>query len=109
MRFRLPATRRHVLVFDPFPAGLEPLHASRADLQSRDTSRGYAYPWQRSELRDTGMLLYAEHVDPGTYKYTYTLRAAAPGSFVRAPSVVEEMYTPEVFGRTGTERVEVTE
>lgn len=104
----VPATRRHVLVFDPFPAGLEPLHASRADLQAQDLRRGYPYPWQRAELRDTGLLLYAEQVNPGTYTYKYKLRAAAPGSFVRAPSYAEEMYTPEVFGRTGGETVDVT-
>lgn len=103
----VPATRRHVLVFDPFPAGLEPLHASRADLQAQDLLQGYPYPWQRMELRDTGLLLYAEQVNPGTYTYKYTLRAAAPGSFVRAPSYAEEMYTPEVFGRTGGETVNV--
>ena len=104
----VPATRRHVLVFDPFPAGLEPLHATRADLQAQDLHRGYPYPWQRAELRDTGLLLYAEQVNPGTYTYKYKLRAAAPGSFVRAPSYAEEMYTPEVFGRTGGETVDVT-
>ncbi len=105
----VPATRRHVMVFDPFPAGLEPLHATRADLQAKDPGQRHPAPWQRRELRDTGLLLYAGRMDPGTYTCTYTLRAAAPGLFARSPAYAEEMYTPEVFGRTGDERVEVQE
>ncbi|MDL2272759.1 hypothetical protein LJC23_07000, partial [Desulfovibrio sp. OttesenSCG-928-I05] len=101
----VPATRRHVLLFDPFPAGLEPLYASRVDLADRDTR--YQHPWQFQESRDDGMLLYAESVEPGVYTYTYTLRAAAPGHFMQRPSIVEEMYTPEVFGRTTGDEVSI--
>ena len=99
----VPATRRHVLLFDPFPAGLEPLYASRVDLAN--TARRYQPPWQFQESRKDGMVLYAERVDPGTYRYTYTLRAAAVGDFSQRPSRVEEMYSPEVFGQTTDDRV----
>jgi uncharacterized protein YfaS (alpha-2-macroglobulin family) len=101
----VPATRRHVLLYDPFPAGLEPLFATRADLA--DAALRRQYPWQWQESREDGMLLYAEEVDPGVYTYVYKLRAAAPGVFTRRPGRVEEMYTPEVFGRTNAESVEV--
>lgn len=101
----VPATRRHVLLFDPFPAGLEPVHASRVDLA--EAAKTYQHPWQWEEARDDGMLLYASSVNPGTYTYTYTLRAAAAGHFVQRPSQVEEMYTPEVFGRTSADQVEI--
>ncbi len=101
----VPATRRHVLLFDPFPAGLEPLHASRVDLA--DAGRQYQYPWQFQESRADGLLLYSGQVDPGTYTYTYKLRAAAPGVFIQRPTHAEEMYTPEVFGRTTGDSVTV--
>ncbi len=101
----VPATRRHVVLFDPFPAGLEPLFASRADLAGQRRQ----YPWQWQEERQDGLLLYAERIEPGTYTYTYRLRAAAPGVFAQRPSRVEEMYTPEVFGRTGADEVTVKE
>ncbi len=101
----VPATRRHVLLFDPFPAGLEPLYASRADLA--DADRQYQRPWQFQESRTDGMLLYAARVDPGVYTYTYTLRAAVPGDFIQRPSHVEEMYTSEVRGSTSGDRVRV--
>ena len=103
----VPATRRHVLIYDPFPAGLEPSYASRADLQLLSTAHKFPYPWERNELRENGLLLYAAQINPGTYTYKYTLRAAAPGTFIQRPSFAEEMYTPEVYGRTGGERVEV--
>ncbi len=102
----VPATRRHVLLFDPFPAGLEPPHASRVDLA--DAERRHQYPWQFQESRADGLLLYSGRMDPGTYDYTYKLRAAAPGVFIQRPTHAEEMYTPEVFGRTTGDIVTVT-
>lgn len=102
---QVPATRRHVYVFDPFPAGLEALYASRVDIE--EDNKDYQYPWQVQEYRDDGLFLYASQVDPGIYTYRYALRAATPGTFTQRPSIAEEMYTPEVFGRTGTDEVVV--
>lgn len=103
----VPATRHHVLLFDPFPAGFEPLHATRADIAAREKTR--QPPWQWQDALDHGMLLYAPVVHPGTYTYVYTLRAAAAGTFTQRPGQVEEMYTPEVFGRSGAGVVVVEE
>lgn len=101
----VPATRRHVLVHSPFPAGLEPLHASRVDIAERDLDGSSV--WQTRELHDDGLLLYSPGLPPGVYSYTYRLRAAATGDFAYRPATVEEMYTPEVFGRTEEERLQV--
>ncbi|MDR2801416.1 MAG: hypothetical protein LBB52_09200, partial [Desulfovibrio sp.] len=87
-----------VLLFDPFPAGLEPLYASRADLGAAATP--LRYPWQTLAFRDDGLMLYAERLELGVYTYDYILRAAAPGRFAHRPATVEEIYRPEVFGRT---------
>ena len=99
------AYRRHALVFEPFPAGFEPLYATRVDLAQRE--RGYQYPWEWQDVRNDGILLYTRDLEAGTYTYTYKLRAAAPGSFVLRPAQAEEMYSPEVFGRTVGGTVEV--
>lgn len=103
----VPATRRHVVLFDPFPAGFEPLFASRVDVTA--TERTWQPPWQWQDALDDGMLLYAAQIDPGTYTFTYTLRAAAGGTFVQRPAYVEEMYTPETFGRTDAGQLNVSE
>ncbi len=102
----VPAPRRHVLVFDPFPAGLEPLYASRTDLAARAT-QGNSGLWQYQEEHDDGLLLYAPYLDAGVYTYTYVLRAAAPGDFAHRPAIAEEMYTPEVSGRSSGGRASV--
>ena len=43
----------------------------------------------------------------GIYDYTYVARATTPGSFVVPPTKAEEMYFPETFGRSGTDRLVV--
>ena len=41
------------------------------------------------------------------YRFRYLARATSPGSFVVPPSRAEEMYAPEVFGRTSASAVNV--
>jgi hypothetical protein len=41
----------------------------------------------------------------GVYEYTYIARATTPGTFVVPPAKAEEMYSPEVFGRSSSDRV----
>jgi uncharacterized protein YfaS (alpha-2-macroglobulin family) len=36
-------------------------------------------------------------------------RATTPGEFVVPPAKAEEMYSPEVFGRSGSDRVVIGE
>ena len=92
------ATRHHVLVHDPFPAGLEPPRPAAGAPQGGSGDRGWVWQWR--ELRATRLLLYAPRLDPGVYTFSYKLRAVAPGRFVTRAAQVEEMYSPEVFGRT---------
>ena len=43
----------------------------------------------------------------GMYHYRYLARATTFGTFVVPPTKAEEMYVPEVFGRSGAITVEV--
>ena len=45
--------------------------------------------------------------DPTTYTVAYVVRAVSPGQYVLPQAVVEEMYQPDRFGRTGTGEVTV--
>ncbi len=65
------------------------------------------YSFDFIELRDDRVTLFAERLSPGLHTYTYYARATTYGNFVLPPSYAEEMYSPEVFGRTGTERIKV--
>ncbi len=38
----------------------------------------------------------------GVYKYEYVCRATTAGRFIVPPARAEEMYSPEVFGRSST-------
>jgi hypothetical protein len=43
----------------------------------------------------------------GVYRYRYLARATTLGRFVVPPTRVEEMYQPEVFGRSAASVVEI--
>ena len=61
-----------------------------------------------SETHDDRVFLYVERMSPGVYEYEYFLRALVPGEFQHLPAKAEELFFPEVFGRTGGGTIEVT-
>jgi hypothetical protein len=107
-----PNDLHYVLVEDPFPAGAEGIDTSLAttsvvgqapELERTDRRRPWAWGWwyfSHSELRDEKAVLFATFLPKGTYQYTYQIRASLPGKFNIIPTHAEEMYFPEVFGRS---------
>jgi uncharacterized protein YfaS (alpha-2-macroglobulin family) len=114
-----PAERHYVVVDDPLPAGFEAIDAqlrtTGADLDisgsysddDGQSESGFQHSWYRQELRDDRALFFIDHMPAGIYHYRYLARATAPGRFVVPPTRVEEMYQPEVFGRTASRVVEI--
>ncbi len=112
-----PATRFHVALVDPLPAGLEALNPALAVTgptpegvgQPDPRARGYYWwwrPWyEHQNLRDQRVEAFASYLWGGVYEYTYVARATTPGAFVVPPAKAEEMYAPETFGRTGVDRL----
>ncbi|MDR1396506.1 MAG: hypothetical protein LBJ14_02065 [Desulfarculales bacterium] len=96
----VPESRLHVLVFDPLPAGLEPLQATGAVLSDPEQDHNGSLPWDWIEMRRDGLMLYAGVLEPGVYSYSYKLRAAFPGKFIHRALRGEEMYQPEIFGHS---------
>jgi uncharacterized protein YfaS (alpha-2-macroglobulin family) len=70
-------------------------------------SRGYGQPYDRSEVRDDRVLFFADALPAGLHHYRYLARATTFGRFVLPPTRAEEMYEPEVFGRTSATEVTV--
>jgi len=73
---------------------------------------GHWWWWRRTwydhqNLRDERVEAFASLLFEGVYAYSYVARATTPGSFVVPPTKAEEMYHPETFGRSGTDRVVV--
>jgi alpha-2-macroglobulin len=100
------STRRFVVIDDPLPGGLESV-----DLELQGGPRWLRrYGRERStrtERRDDRVLFFADELSPGTHRFAHLARATAKGTFVLPPARVEEMYTPETFGRTAARVISV--
>jgi len=109
--------RYHVALVDPLPAGLESINPALAvsgDVPEdpNDSENDFGWWWRRSwyehqNLRDERAEAFATLLWEGVHNYTYVARATTPGTFVVPPTKAEEMYSPEVFGRSSTDRVVV--
>ncbi len=112
------ATRTNMVLIDPLPAGFEPLNSTFAnvgslppDVENGDpAARGDGWCWcgpwyQHQNLRDDRVEAFAGYLAAGTYEYVYTARATTPGEFVVPPARAEEIYAPEVFGRSASTSV----
>jgi hypothetical protein len=107
--------RYHVALVDPLPAGLESINPALAVAESvpSDPNDQSAYGWwwgpwyQHQNLRDQRAEAFTSLLWEGVYKYTYVARATTPGEYVVPPAKAEEMYSPEVFGRSSSDKVVV--
>jgi len=107
--------RYHVALVDPLPAGLEIVNPALAVSQSAPqdpTSSNFKYGWwwwgpwyEHQNLRDERAEAFTPLLWDGVYEYTYIARATTPGTFVVPPAKAEEMYSPEVFGRSASDWV----
>lgn len=64
-------------------------------------------PFNHQERRDDRLVLFADALPPGLHVATFVARATTPGTFLLAPARAEEMYAPEVFGRSDAGTFEV--
>ena len=117
----VPAARNFVVVDDPVPGGLEPVNrdlATTSEVDARkpdfkaaggsiyfkyndwidfDTSRWSFY---HQELRHDAARFYSDYLPPGNYHLSYAAQAIATGSFSTMPTMAQEMYDPDVYGKT---------
>jgi len=112
------ARRYHVALVDPMPAGLEAVNpelavteklpADKKEPEDKMTSRYWWWwrPWYEHEnMRDERVEAFTSLLWDGVYNYSYVARATTPGSFVVPPTRAEEMYSPETFGRSATDKL----
>jgi len=124
------ARRYHVALVDFLPAGLEPINPALKGSPKGDddntqlggggrrgryfcnpyTSRYYSkrYWPEHINLRDERAEAFRSLLWPGIYEFVYTARATTAGEFVAPPAKAEEMYSPEQFGRSATEKFVVS-
>jgi uncharacterized protein YfaS (alpha-2-macroglobulin family) len=113
--------RYFVAVTDPIPAGTEPVESwfattatdlAEAQRNNESQNNDWMAWWQHGgfehvERHDDHVSLFATRLSEGPHEFSYMIRATTAGTFLTAPTYVEEMYEPEVFGRTASEVVEV--
>jgi uncharacterized protein YfaS (alpha-2-macroglobulin family) len=120
LRIRNTKERQYVAITDPIPAGTEPVESwftttasalAEAQLNTERRTASWTW-WERDgfdhvERHDDRVNLFATRLGEGERVFTYVIRATTAGTFIAAPTHAEEMYEPEVFGRTATSIVEV--
>jgi uncharacterized protein YfaS (alpha-2-macroglobulin family) len=116
LTLHLTKERRFVALTDPLPAGFEPVEswfATTARVLAEDQDRqdtgveNWNSWWARGgfdhvERHDDRVVLFATRLSEGRHTFSYIARATTAGSFRTAPAHAEEMYEPEVFGRSAT-------
>ena len=109
----LPKERRYVAVTDSLPAGVEAVdgwfNTTATDL-ARDASvdaadQSFEARWRRGgfdhiEKYDERIALFATRLSEGRHEFSYLVRATTAGTFRVAGTWAEEMYAPEVNGRS---------
>lgn len=120
-----PTSLNYLVVEDPLPSGFEAVDTSlkttsagaRApELEKRvsectscgDYYQPYWYYWSNTELRDDRVAIFANFLSRGTYEYTYLMRASVSGDFTVLPTLAQQMYEPDVFGRSEGAEFRVT-
>lgn len=117
----LAAPRNFVVVDDPVAGGLEPVNAELATSSTVDTGKasyqaaGGAlwlkfgdwseynvsfWSFYHEEMRNDAVRFYSDHLEPGRYHLNYIAQAISSGEFTILPTIAQEMYTPEVNGKT---------
>jgi uncharacterized protein YfaS (alpha-2-macroglobulin family) len=112
--------RYHVALVDPLPAGLEAMNPALAvtgpipqdPAAASPSGRGNYWWWystwyEHQNMRDERVEAFTSLLWEGVHEYSYVARATTPGTFVVPPAKAEEMYMPETFGRSATDKVVV--
>ena len=106
-----PQESLFVVLEDPLPAGFEVVNSSflteseeqQKQLEVLAGTSGWQPWWQgfnHIEMHDDRVLLFANSLFPGIHTHRYLVRALTYGTFTAPGSKIEEMYSPEVFGRS---------
>lgn len=120
LKVSVPAERLFVALNDPLPAGLEPVNTALAAASTTDAASGESddsagsYTWNEDdywmgayktggfyhrELRLKSVQYFADFIAAGDYELNYVAQAIATGTFNANPTLVEEMYSPETYGK----------
>ena len=93
--------------------GLEPelLHVPASTLLAALAAQSERNPYwgtfHRTGNYDDRVILFADFLEAGEHTRSYLIQATTPGRFSLPATHVEQMYEPEIFGRTASGVVEI--
>ncbi|HEU5047174.1 MAG TPA: MG2 domain-containing protein [Rickettsiales bacterium] len=117
----VPTARNFVVVDDPVPGGLETVNSDLATASKVDAKKGAfeaaggswwfhfsdwmeygvsRWSFYHKELRDNAARFYSDYLPAGNYHLSYSAQAIATGDFAVMPAMAQEMYDPDVYGKT---------
>jgi uncharacterized protein YfaS (alpha-2-macroglobulin family) len=117
----IPTARNFVVVNDPIAGGFEPVNTQLATASQTDAEEAKSHfaggslwftnkDWHEyglelwsfyhKELRHDSAQFYSDYLAAGKYHLAYMVQVVAPGEFYIPPTHVEEMYNPDVFGKS---------
>jgi hypothetical protein len=113
----------YATVDDLLPAGTEALdphlltvsRAYHGEIDRTDLEANYEYGywgwWYFDAIRygDDRVKFTSDFLPAGTYQYTYYLQAVMPGEYQVRPTVAQQQFFPEVFGRSAGMLFEILE
>ncbi len=126
----VPAARNFVVVDDPVPGGLEPVNRDLATSSEVDARKGdfkaaggsfwfkfsdwidfgiSRWSFYHQEIRHDSVRFYSDYLSAGNYHLSYAAQAIATGTFSALPTMAEEMYDPDVYGKTDGLSIKVDE
>jgi alpha-2-macroglobulin len=102
------APRHHVAVSNPIPAGLEIINSKLKGTRPLDNTNAWEeMRFDYKAYRDASADVFATTLHAHKYHYSFFAKATTAGVFTAAPALAEEMYNPETFGRSSTDKVVV--
>jgi uncharacterized protein YfaS (alpha-2-macroglobulin family) len=98
-----------LMVSDPLPAGFEidnPNLITSGTVGALDWLSLDTYA-THTEFRQDRFLAAVDRYDNGSFRLAYIVRAVSPGTFHHPAAIVEDMYRPDLTGRSETGSVTI--
>jgi uncharacterized protein YfaS (alpha-2-macroglobulin family) len=120
-----PTDLYHLKIEIPIPAGTEPIDPNLAitsdqfmaqemtvEGMEEEAKQGpiWWHFWTPSytDMRDDRVTVFSTFLPAGSYEYTFNVRASVPGEFKVLPAHGEQIYFPEVWGRSAGDIFTIT-
>jgi uncharacterized protein YfaS (alpha-2-macroglobulin family) len=98
-----PRDFTYVLIEDAYPAGCEPAERGGNEMEEGEWSGWYS----QRDVRDDRIAFFARMLSKGKHVLEYNLRAQTPGTYRALPTLVQQMYDPDVRAESAEDRVQI--